>query len=422
MKNTNRQRQARAQTKFLLAVIAFSLYGQTNSPRPAALPMPGDLKYSPLRPIPAPKVERFTLENGMKLLLLEDHERPLVTGTALIRTGGLLDPSSKVGLAQLAGVVMSLDGTKNKTGEQLDEHLETLGARLECDIGETFGSVSFSTLKENTAEVLTAFHEVLVATEFRQEKIDLAKVRMRNAIARRNDNPRQLAQHQFQQIVYDKGTPYGRREELATVSRVLRGDLQAFHKRYFFPANVILAVNGDFTTAAMKARLETLFSSWTEKQEPPPAFPKLTAGPFPGVFVADRKDATDTFFSLGQLGGQFNEKDYPSLQIASAVLGHGSASRLFRRVRARLAFEISATWTAEFDHPGLFRISGGVGSGAATETIKAVLEEIDRLRAAGITEEELRTGRDAVLHEFVFTRSEERRVGKECRSRWSPCH
>ena len=58
-----------------------------------------DLKFPPLRPIQIPKIEKATLPNGMRIYLLEDHELPIVHGTALVRTGNLFDPPDKVGLA-----------------------------------------------------------------------------------------------------------------------------------------------------------------------------------------------------------------------------------------------------------------------------------------------------------------------------------
>ena len=388
----------------LLLALALPLSSQTpTTSKPAALPAPSELKYPPARPIPIPRLDTFTMPNGLKLHLLEDHELPFIAGTALVRTGSLFDPSGKAGLAELAGMVMGLDGTRTKTGEQLDAQLETWGASLECEILETYGTLTFSAPQENAVQLLTVLRDVLVSPEFRQDRIDLAKARMRNAIARRNDDPRQLAQRQFLEFVYDKSSPYGRRLDLATVNRIVRADLQSFHHRYFFPANVVLAVRGDFNSGEMKTRLESLFASWTEKQEPLPAFPKVTAAPAPGVYVADRKDTVNTFFSLGHLGGQIDEKDYAALRIAASVLGRGPASRLARRVRPKLAFEISAAWNAEFDHPGTFQIAGGVPPGSAADAIKATLEEIDRMRATGITDDELRLGRDAVLQEFVFS-------------------
>ena len=112
--------------------------------RPAAVASYKDLKFPPLRPIQVPQVATFTLPNGMKLYLLEDHELPIIHGVAQVRTGNLFDPADKIGLATMTGMVIRTGGTRTKTGEQLDEQLENIAASVESNIGESAGSVSFS--------------------------------------------------------------------------------------------------------------------------------------------------------------------------------------------------------------------------------------------------------------------------------------
>ncbi len=372
--------------------------------RPATAPSYKDLKFPPLRPIQIPKVAAFTLPNGMKLYLLEDHELPVVNGVARVRTGNLFDPAEKIGLATMTGMVIRTGGTRTKTGEQLDEQLEDIAASVESNIGETAGSVSFSALKGNTDEVLGVFKDVIAAPEFRPDKITLARTQLRSGIARRNDDAHGVAEREFAGIVYGKDSPYGWQMEYTTLNRITRGDLQDFYKRYFFPANMMLGVWGDFDTADMKARIEKLFSDWTVQQPPVPEFPRVGNQPAPGTYLAVKKDVTQTFFSLGQLGGEFRDKDYPALVIMADILGGGFRSRLVERVRTKMgnAYNIGADWDADYDHPGLFKISGGTKSLSTIETFKAIQEEVDRIRTSEVAEEELRAAKDTALNSLVF--------------------
>ena len=137
---------------------------------------------------------------------------------------------------------MRTGGTRDKTGDQLDEQLENIAASVESSIGETSGSVSFSALKENQDEVLAVFRDVLTAPAFRQEKLELEKSQMRSGISRRNDDAGSVASREFTNIVYGRDTPYGWQIEYATVDRVGRDDLVAFYRRYFFPSNILMAV------------------------------------------------------------------------------------------------------------------------------------------------------------------------------------
>ena len=207
---------------------------------------------------------------------------------------------------------------------------------------------------------------------FRQDKIDLAKTELRSGISRRNDDPHGIAEREFTEIVYGHNTPYGWRLEYATVDRIQRDDIVQFYQRYFFPANVMLAVMGDFSAAEMKAKLEKLFADWTVKQPPVPPFPAVNAKPAPGIFLATKTDVTQTFFTLGHLGGELRDKDYPALEVMADILGGGFHSRLFQRVRTQLgyAYSVSAAWGANYDHPGLFEISGSTKSASTTDTIQ----------------------------------------------------
>jgi len=335
---------------------------------------------------------------------LEDRELPLVHGAALVRTGNLFDPPDKVGLANMAGVVMRTGGTSAKTGEQLDEELENAAARVESDIGESSGSVSFFALKENAPAVMAAFHDVLTAPEFRQDKIDLAKSQFHSAIARQNDDPHSILEREFASILYGKDNSYGWTDTHATLDRITRADLQNFYKRYFFPKNVMLAVWGDFDSAQMKAQVENLFADWTVQQAPVPEFPKVAEKNPAGTYLAVKKDVTQTFFSIGELGGQFNDQDYPALVIMADILGGGFHSRLREQVRAKMgnAYDISAFWGANYDHPGMFTITGSAKLPSTVETIRAVEQEVDRIRTAEVSEEELRAAKETALNGLVF--------------------
>jgi zinc protease len=375
---------------------------------PAAIPNTPpsyrDLKFPPLPKIAIPNVTTYTLPNGMKLYLLEDHELPVISGTVRVRTGNLFDPADKIGLASITGTVIRSGGTQNKSGDQLDEELENIAASVESDIGESSGSVSFSTLKENSGEVVGIFRDVLTQPAFRQEKIDLAKSEMRSGISRRNDDAHSVAEREFADIVYGKDTPYGWRIEYATLDHISSADIVAFYRRYFFPANMLMAVWGDFSTAEMQAKLTVLFGGWNYEQPKVPPFPPVREKPRPGIYLAKKDDVTQTFFIEGHIGGRLNEQDFPALEVMGDILGGGFQSRLVQRVRTQLglAYEISGDWGANYDHAGLFEIDGSTKSASTADTLKAIQEEVERIRSSEVSADELETARQSALNSLVF--------------------
>jgi zinc protease len=388
----------------LLPVLFSSALLAQTAPATYKPPSYKDLKFPPLRQVKIPDIPVYQLPNGIKLYLLENHELPLVSGFALIRTGGLFDPPGKTGLGQITGTIMRTGGTKAKTGDQIDVQVENLAAGVESGVGLTSGRVSFNCLRENTDEVMALFRDILTAPEFRQEKLDLLKGQLRGSIARRNDDAPGIAGREFNNIIYGRNTPYGREMEYADLDRIQREDLVAFYKRYYFPANTVIAIQGDFSAADMKAKVEKLLGDWNSKQPPVPLFPQVEGKPAPGVYLATKNDVTQTFFEVGHLGGIFRDKNYPALEVMSDILGGGFSSRLFRRVRTELgyAYNIGASWGANFDHPGIFRISGSTQSANTVDAIKAAEEELARIRTSEVTDQELQTAKDTALNSFVF--------------------
>ncbi len=374
---------------------------------PAAAPMPAvsSLKYAPLREVKIPEIAPFTLANGMRVYLLENHELPVVNGFALVRTGNLFDPKDKIGLATVTGQVMRTGGTQAKTGEQLNEQLENIAASVESSIGETSGRVGFNCLKENTAEVLAAFKDVLASPAFRQDKLDLAKMQQKSLISRRNDDADDIARREFTSILYGKTTPYGWDSEYATIDAIQRTDLVDFHKRYFFPKNIILAIYGDFDSAQMRSQLENLFADWKVEQPAVPEFPKVDRTPRPGLHFAEKGDVNQTTILFGHLGGELRDKDYPALDVMGSVLGGSPfTSRLGKAIRVErgYAYQVFGDWGANYTHPGLFQVVAGTKSENTVDAVRVMQSEIEKFRSGQPTEAELKSAKDKILNTFVF--------------------
>jgi zinc protease len=373
--------------------------------KPAAVKAPWkNLKFGKLPDVKIPEIEVFTLKNGIKVYLLENHSLPFIGGTALIRTGTLLDPAGKTGLGEIAGAVLRSGGSKQKTGDQIDEQLENIAASVESNVGDDVSTLSFSCLKENIDEVLGVYFDLLSQPEFRQDKIDLLKTQYRSAIARRYDDASSVNRSEFTSILYGRQTPFGREVEYETLDAITRADLVEFHQRYYHPANMVFAVSGDFDKSAMRARLEQVLGGWTPPAGAVPAFPQVTHRAAPGIYAGDKKEVTQTFLSIGHLGGLYSDKDYPALEVLSDILGGGFDSRLFRKVRTELgyAYSVGGGWGADYLHPGAFRISASTKTESTVATIQTILAEVEKLRQEGVTDEEVATAKEKVINSFVF--------------------
>ncbi|MBI2688404.1 MAG: insulinase family protein [Acidobacteria bacterium] len=394
-----------------LLIASLAAFGQGAAPKPVPA-KPGqlqvgawkNLKFGKLADVKIPEVEVFTLKNGLKVYLLENHTLPFISGTALVRTGGLLDPGGKAGLSEIMTTVMRTGGSKDKTGDQIDEQLENIAAAVESGVQNEVATFSFNCLKENIDEVLGVYFDLLSQPEFRQDKIDLLKTQFRSAIARRYDDADEVNRNEFQTTVYGRDTPFGREVEYETLDAISRADLIDFYKRYYHPANMMFSVSGDFDKAAMRARLEQVLGNWTPPANPVPVFPKLTHQATPGIYSGDKPEVSQTFLTIGHLGGLYSDKDYPALEVLSDILAGGFDSRLFRKVRTELgyAYNIGGGWGADYLHPGTFQISASTKTESTVHTIQTILQEIEKIRASGVTDEEVATAKDKVINSFVF--------------------
>ena len=362
------------------------------------------LKYPKLRDVQVPQVERVTLANGMRLFLLEDHELPLINLSVRLRTGSVYEPAEKIGLASITGEVMRTGGTTSKTGDQLDEELESIAASVETGIGLNSGSASMSVLKQDLDTGLAILADVLMNPAFREDKIQLAKMQQRSMISRRNDDVGSIAEREYSKLIYGPDSVYARQEEYATIDNISRDDLVAFHEKFYGPNNVMLAVWGDFNTKQMIEKIEKAFEGWPKVELDLPEVPKVQYEFRKTVNVVRKDDVNQSNVYLGHIGGLMNDPDYFALIVMNRILGGGFTGRLFKNVRSRegLAYSVFGAYSANYDHPGEFYVGCQTKSESTVYAIRVMLKEVEKMQEAEVTDEELALAKDSFLNSFVF--------------------
>ena len=388
-----------------LALVTFSASVAAQQTAAGAKPRPIDkLVYPKLHDIKTPAVVRETLPNGLKLLLIEDHDLPQIAFRATVRGGRIAEPSGKAGLAELFGEVQRTGGTTAMSADAIDQLLDSLGAEVETGIGEAWGTVEGETLVENLDKVLPVFAQILTAPAFAQDKIDLGKTHLRSAIARRNDDVGGIAFREFQKLVYGAKSPYARQFEYQDVNGLTRDDLVAFHATHYRPDTTILAVWGDFKTSEMKAKLAATFAGWKVTGAAPKTSLPAVAPQAPSLNYIEKKDIEQTYILAGQLGLRLDDPDYPAINIMSDILGGGFASRIFVKVRSEkgLAYAAGGWMNAAWDHPGAFYFFTSTKPSTTSEALATMLEEIRKIREAPVTDDELKRAKDGYLNGYAF--------------------
>ena len=362
------------------------------------------LVYPPLNQPQPPVPDRFELDNGMIVYLLEDHELPIIDISVRVRTGSIYEPADKVGIATITGAVMRTGGTTSRTGDELDEILENLAASVETGIGDDSGSASMSVLKEDLDTGLSILADILMNPAFREDKIDLEKVQHRSAISRRNDNPGGITRREFSKLIYGADSPYARTTEYDTINSIIRDDLVAFYQKFFRPNNVILGVLGDFNSDEMLAKIQETFKGWEPAEIDLPEKPQIPEAYGKRIALVNKDDVNQTNIRMGHIGWLRKNEDYPALVVMSQILGIGFSSRLINSIRVEkgLAYSVGNNYGAGYDVPGIFFIACGTKSEATVTAIEAILVEVEKMRTEEVSDDELKQAIDGFMNSSVF--------------------
>ncbi|MCP2620157.1 insulinase family protein [Candidatus Aminicenantes bacterium AC-334-K16] len=377
----------------LIVVNSLSLWAQ-KSPKDKFI-------YPPLNPIQVPQVEEIQLSNGLRVFLVEDHDFPTIEMRALIRTGSVFEPEDKLGLAAVTGEVLRTGGTKNLSGDEIDQVLEKLAASIETSIGQTSGYIYVSLMKDDLEKVLPILADILMNPAFSEEKIQLAKIKQKSYIARRNDDVGQITRREFAKLIYGSKSPYARHPEYATIESITREDIVNFYQKYFSPNNMILAVVGDFSLSHMKAQLEKTLGQWSAKKVKVGSFPAVKYNYVFRVNLIEKPDVNQSNIMLGHIGGLMNNPDYPALIIMNSIL---SLERMFKKIRTDegLAYSVWGRYGARYVVPGIFSCGAQTKSESTVYAIKLMLRELKRITEEEVTDEELQRAKDQYLNGFVF--------------------
>ena len=400
--------------RMLCGVFSFSLLMTVlaTSSVPAATAVdardPRTMKFEPVK-IPTPKAERVVLENGIVVYLLPDTELPLVTLSAMVRTGSIYEPADKTGVADLTAAVMRIGGTERMSGDAIDETLEYLAANVSIGIGHESGGATLDILRKDFRQGLAIFTDLLRRPAFEAGKMERAKRQALESIRRRNDNPAGITARQFRKLLYGADHPFGRESTATTVSRITRDDLVNFHRAFFMSRELMLAVSGDFEKDEMLTALREAFADWRVTPAPLPVIPPptttATADGRTSVFIVPR-NLTQTHLRLGQLSVFENDPDYFALALLDDILGGNSfTSRLFRDVRNRqgLAYSVGSALRPGHLAPGALLLHALTKAPTTYQALNSMLEQYKRLREEPVSDLELQQAKDAFLNSFVFS-------------------
>jgi predicted Zn-dependent peptidase len=262
--------------------------------------------------------------------------------------------------------------------------------------------LSLSVLAKDLDEGLATFFDVLRNPAFREDPLKLAKARFVEQLRQANDQPNGVLSREYEKILYgDNAVTW--QPTKATYEGVTAADLKAFHAKYFVPKNIILAVSGDFSKAALKAKIEKLTAGWKGGAVTFPALPKAFPSPEPGVYFI-QKAINQGYINLGHLGLEDTNPDYFAVQIMNFILGGGSfTSRITTKVRSDegLSYNQGSRFTYRWGLPGTFAGYVQTKSSTVGYAISLIEAEFDRIRKTPVSDAEMETALNYYLESFA---------------------
>jgi zinc protease len=347
-------------------------------------------------------VRQTKLENGLTLLLIEDHRSPIVT--MMIGISLMLEPSEDIGnltnqiaIAEATAELIT-EGTGSRSSEQVAREVETLGGRFSTSANDDYAEVNVSVVAENAERMLDLVGDVLLRPAFPEEEVALYKRnRVQNVVVQRQD-PSFLAGEQFDRVIYGKH-PYAISTPTpSSIERLDRNKLAEFHRSRFGPSRSVAVIVGDFEPGKMEDRVRRVFSGW---QEPPKNSigSRAPVGPSKEtkrqVFLIDRPGSEQADFRIGTLAVKRSDPAYFPLLVANSILGAGTGSRLFLNIRERKGYAYDV-----YSSVGGLRLGGSFYGGAQTRTevtsraITEMLAEFERLRMVKVGPQELQNAKN----------------------------
>jgi zinc protease len=348
----------------------------------------------PARPLTLPNRREVNLENGLTLVLIEDHRVPMVTMNLGIPVGDTNNPQNLIGLAETTAALLT-EGTGNRTSEEIDREVETLGGQFSADSNEDYTEIAATVISENLERMLEIFSDAVLHPSFPESEVALYKKnRVENLTVQRQE-PAFLVSEQFYKTLYE-AHPYANSSPTPhSIEALDRAKIDAFYKMNYAPANSVLVITGDFETPKIETKLKTIFGNWKTSTGQAQQLPTMPGMAKRKIYLIDRAGSEQADFRIGNLAVSRNDADYFPLLVANAILGDGTSSRLFLNLREKKGYTYDVTSSVAAPRlRGVFFGASETRTEVTLAAIKEMLAEFERIRSQRVTESDLRNAKN----------------------------
>lgn len=359
----------------------------------SVVPVPGP---DPVRN--APEVWKSSLPHGMEVLGIEHKELPLVQYTIAIDGGHLLEPAEKSGTASLLATML-MEGTANKTPEELEEAIDLLGADIRVRAGLESITVNVNCLARNLEKTVDLVQEILLEPRWDEIEFEIAKMKVINNLKRNNANPNYLSWQAFNDLIHGKGSLLATSSTgtVETVTSITLDDLKSYYNDNFSPSLATLMIVGDVDETSVEKVFDGLASAWPEKDVVMPDIDFNADNSDAKIYFVDFPGAKQSVIRIGSRYMPENHLDHFAATVANYKLGGAFNGRLNMILREEKGFTYGARSGFSMNNVyGTFSASSSVRSDATLESVQIFHDEMADYRE-GIPEEDLAFTKSALL-------------------------
>jgi len=341
-----------------------------------------------------PQMQRATLSNGLKVILVERASIPQVNFNLVLDSGWAADQSGLPGTTSLAMDLLD-EGTQTRNALQISEELALLGANLNVGSDLDTATVFLSALKENLDPSLDLYADVILNPSFPADELERQRKRRLAQIQQEKVNPQAMALRVLPKLLYGAGHAYGNpatgsgTEE--SVKKMTRDDLAKFHSTWFKPNNATLIIVGDTKLAEIQPKLEKLFANWKSGEVPKKNLSPVADQKQPSVYILDRPGAIQSVILAAQLAPPRNNPNDISILTMNRILGGDFTSRINMNLREDKHWSYgSRTVLPDARGQRPYFVLAPVQTDKTKESVQEIQKELDGiLGAIPITADEL---------------------------------
>jgi zinc protease len=351
--------------------------------------------------LPTPK--EFKLENGLSVLLVEQHDLPVFAANLVVLSGSEANPADKPGLASFTADMLD-EGTGRRSTLQFADEVEAIGAMLKTNSTADDSTIAVRALKKNADAAFDLMADAALHPAFDPKELERVRKQRITAILQERDDPNQVSRIVFYRAVYGDKHPYGFME-LGTegaAKQITRDDLVKFWSAGYVPQDSALVIAGDLTQAEARALAEKYFGAWKGQahrtEVPAPQAPELRR-----IVIVDKPGAPQTRLRIGEVGVARSTPDYAALEVMNAMLGGLFSSRINMNLREKHGYTYGAGSAFLYRRgPGPFFAGlGGVRTDVTAPSVKEIFNELERMRTTDLTRQELVMSKDSISRSLV---------------------